>query len=167
VCLVAGYFGSFFPSDFPPLARIVPRPSAPPMDRASKREAVTALERRILRRLCSGGPRVQAFAGVRSDLAGYKWLGAEHQIVWEALLRVPEGSAVLRQVVPTEAARMGFPDVEWSDYFSDSPRTLEPQKRHNALEAEKRGDASESLLTEGDANDVTALVQELKELIEE
>jgi RNA polymerase-interacting CarD/CdnL/TRCF family regulator len=136
------------------------------MDRANKREVVIALERRILRLLCSGELREPGSAGLLSDLASHTWRQAEHQIVWEALLRVPEGSVVLRQVLPTEAARMGFPDVEWSDYFSDSSRTLEAQKRHNALEAEKRGDASESLLTEGDANDVAALVRELKGLIE-
>jgi hypothetical protein len=126
------------------------------MDPADKREAVIALERRILRRLCCGEPWDQASSGPLSDLAGYKWLREEHQIVWEALLRFPPGSTLLRESLPTEAAWMGFPDVEWRDYFSGWPVTLKAGERFSAEDAE----------TTGEATGLAALVRKLKDLIE-
>jgi hypothetical protein len=137
------------------------------MDRANKREVVIALERRILRLLCSGELREPGSAGLLSDLASHTWRQAEHQIVWEALLRVPEGSVVLRQVLPTEAARMGFPDVEWSDYFSGWSRRLNANDVRPTEGAEGNENSAGSVVMGSDSTDLGTLVQELKELIEE
>jgi len=113
------------------------------MHREKKLDILVALERRILRRVCSSELPPPELSAVQRELVGYEWLGAEHQIVWDALTRMPRGVPELGKLLPAEAARMGFPDVEWGDFLSD------------------RGERSTAC--EGEATGVMALLRELKE----
>ena len=83
------------------------------------------LEREILRALCAS-PRLTAErGGLLRALASHEWRDPEHRVVYEALLRtLSGGSGALRSEVPAAATRMGFPDVDWSEYFKPSEASL-------------------------------------------
>jgi hypothetical protein len=89
---------------------------------SSQAPSVIAAERDLLRRLCqSGGVRAVASEG-RRTLRRYCWVGRDHQTIFEALVRlaaVPASS--LRERLPAEATRMGFPDIRWDAYFEGRP----------------------------------------------
>jgi hypothetical protein len=85
------------------------------------------LETRILRALCSNpSPRIDdptAFtakrAAVLAPLRAHHWQDPEHRVVFEALTLLPGRQATeLREQLPAQAARMGFPDVNWEKYFA-------------------------------------------------
>jgi ABC-type uncharacterized transport system auxiliary subunit len=79
---------------------------------------IVKLERAILRLLCqsTGSDRIQR-GDVRS-LANYTWNDPEHRIVFEALGKVRANDArALREQLPAAATRLGFPDVDWTNYF--------------------------------------------------
>ena len=87
---------------------------------------ILELERSLLKQLCSKASRLRGSA--LSELAGYDWQDREHQVVYEALLKVRvHQSESLRKILPVQATRMGFPDVAWEIYFApeDSPPDLE------------------------------------------
>lgn len=77
-----------------------------------------ALEREILQALCSS-PHLNTERGkLLATLSLHVWRDAEHRVIYEALLRIPsrDGGA-LRLELPATATRMGFPDIEWANYF--------------------------------------------------
>jgi hypothetical protein len=85
------------------------------------------LESRILRALCSAAlasssPRVDdapARAAILAKLRGHRWQDPEHRVVFEALTSLPGRQAKeLREQLPAQATRMGFPDVNWQKYFA-------------------------------------------------
>ena len=80
-------------------------------------ESVIAAEQTLLRQLCTSGITTPETEALRR-LAQYKWEGRDHQVVFDALLRlanVPPES--LRARMPIEATRMGFPDIDWPAFF--------------------------------------------------
>jgi hypothetical protein len=85
------------------------------------------LESRILRATCNNlSPRIDdpaALAAKRAtilaDLRTHRWQDPEHRVVFEALTRLPGREASeLREQLPAQATRMGFPDVNWEKYFA-------------------------------------------------
>jgi hypothetical protein len=98
------------------------------------------LESRILRALCtrpsafdpSGTDHASARAArpaILAQLRAHRWQGPEHRVVFEALTLLPgRNVAELRQQLPAQATRMGFPDVNWDHYFaaSDDHAEIEP-----------------------------------------
>lgn len=75
------------------------------------------LERSILRALCLG--QAATTEGVTHFLAVHAWQDQEHRVVFEAIqkLRVHHSES-LRERLPAQATRMGFPDVAWHTYFA-------------------------------------------------
>jgi hypothetical protein len=100
------------------------------------------LETRILRALCSGVDPVAAHfsapsatnpspsanapttatakrAAILAQLRTHRWQDPEHRVVFEALTLLPgREAAELREQLPAQATRMGFPDVNWEEYFA-------------------------------------------------
>jgi hypothetical protein len=85
------------------------------------------LESRILRALCtdpspSTDNPAAAFtakrAAILAKLRSHRWQDPEHRVVFEALTLLPGRQAKeLREQLPAQATRMGFPDVNWDRYF--------------------------------------------------
>jgi hypothetical protein len=70
-------------------------------------------------------------------LSAYEWQGDENRVVFEALERLPGRSfSQLREQLPAQATRMGFPDVNWQKYFTleESSRTKGSNKRYAGLD---------------------------------
>jgi hypothetical protein len=83
------------------------------------------LESRILRALCSNpSPRTDnsaARANILAQLRPHHWQDSEHRVVFEALTALPGRDATeLREQLPAQATRMGFPDVNWENYFASA-----------------------------------------------
>jgi hypothetical protein len=87
------------------------------------------LESRILRALCSGPSafdspathHASARAALLAKLRAHRWQDPEHRVVFEALTWLPGRQAAdLREQLPAQATRMGFPDVDWDQYFVTS-----------------------------------------------
>jgi hypothetical protein len=87
------------------------------------------LEFRILRALCSrhaafaapGKHPVTGRATILAQLRVHRWQDPEHRVVFEALTLLPgRQSSELREQLPAQATRMGFPDVNWDHYFAPS-----------------------------------------------
>jgi hypothetical protein len=100
------------------------------------------LETRILSALCSGVDVVPAHpsppsssnqssrandpaalaakrATILAQLRTHRWQDPEHRVVFEALTLLPGHHATeLREQLPAQATRMGFPDVNWEEYFA-------------------------------------------------
>jgi hypothetical protein len=81
------------------------------------------LERSVLGLLCAGsadGPVKDVLVPL---LRGYPWKNPLHHAIFNALAAVPvDDPATLRQLLPAKLTRMGFPDVEWEEFFS--PQSL-------------------------------------------
>jgi hypothetical protein len=89
------------------------------------------LESRILRALCNdpcndpppfaSPPTADAAAraSILAKLRTHRWQNPEHRVVFEALTLLPGRQAKeLREQLPAQATRMGFPDVNWDQYFA-------------------------------------------------
>jgi hypothetical protein len=89
------------------------------------------VESRILRALCtrpsaldpggtdSGTDQASARAAILAQLRAHRWHDPEHRVVFEALTLLPgRQSTELREQLPAQATRMGFPDVNWDHYFA-------------------------------------------------
>ena len=88
------------------------------MTREQNSQNSVDLERRVLRALCSEEIQPALRGKFLRDLNRHEWRDPEHRIVFEALEALaPADSAALRERLPTQATRMGFPDVEWDIYF--------------------------------------------------
>ena len=91
---------------------------------------VLDLESRILRALCSAPTAFGSSnavheserAAILATLHSHRWQDPEHRVVFEALTRLPgRQAAELREQLPAQATRMGFPDVNWQKYFTAAP----------------------------------------------
>ncbi len=87
------------------------------------------LESRILRALCTGQSafaapgthHVSGRATILTQLRAHRWQVPEHRVVFEALTLLPgRPSTELREQLPAQVTRMGFPDVNWDHYFAAS-----------------------------------------------
>jgi len=91
------------------------------MPRQTSARRISEIERRILRALCHGADAGAASEWPCPELKNYRWHEPEHRVVYEALAAAPRrGGRRLRESLPAQAARLGFPDVDWAAYF-DSP----------------------------------------------
>jgi hypothetical protein len=57
------------------------------------------------------------------ELSNHIWQDAEHRVVFEAIQRLSSSDPkLLREQLPAQTTRMGFPDVSWENYFSPAPQ---------------------------------------------
>ena len=86
------------------------------------------LESKILRALCNDPSPPATRPAILASLRSHPWQDPEHRVVFEALTALPgRQSTDLREQLPAQATRMGFPDVNWPHYFA-------PTNDHAALE---------------------------------
>ena len=77
------------------------------------------MELTVLRAICSGQNAGDLREMSVRGLSVYSWKSAEHRVVFEAIARLRRRDAErLREELPAQATRMGFPDVEWAAYFA-------------------------------------------------
>lgn len=94
------------------------------------------LESKILRALCSNpslsvdDPAVLTATlnakrtAILAQLRTHRWQDPEHRVVFEALTLLPgRPASELREQLPAQATRMGFPDVNWEKYFNAEATT--------------------------------------------
>jgi hypothetical protein len=83
------------------------------------------LERELLRKICRATLPPAAWTRIAGALRRYSWLDAEHAIVYAAIERLrARDPFMLREQLPAQATRMGFPDIEWRSYFSPEQSRL-------------------------------------------
>lgn len=81
------------------------------------------LEKLALRVLCHGTPEGSVKQQLIPILREYHWQSQLHQVIFNAISECPsEKPEVFRQLLPAKLTRMGFPDVEWDEFFA--PHTL-------------------------------------------
>ena len=79
----------------------------------------TDRERSLLREICRAKLAHAAWSKVASALSDYVWLDVEHGLVYSAIERLGAGDPrLLREQLPAQATRMGFPDIDWEVYFA-------------------------------------------------
>ena len=89
-----------------------------PRARDSSRDAARR-ERQVLRRLCHARLSPAAWKRITATLSGYVWQDTEHALVYAAIERLSlRDPAMLREELPAQATRMGFPDIDLRPYFS-------------------------------------------------
>ena len=95
---------------------------------ARKIKQIIELEREILRAMCNGALAPAQIEAAREALREYAWRDEEHRVVFEALARARNTDAIpLREHLPAQATRMGFPDVDWPLYFNSPSKRRTPQ----------------------------------------
>ena len=58
---------------------------------------------------------------ILAKLGEHRWQHPEHRVLFEALALLQRRNATeLREQLPAQATRMGFPDVNWDQYFTAS-----------------------------------------------
>jgi hypothetical protein len=111
----------------------------PPQSNAkSNVDQVSGLEREILWAMCTSPHLTGERRTLLGALTSHIWQDPEHRVVYEALLRtLTRDPGALRTELPATATRMGFPDVEWSEYFQcgDTSQIAEVESRIRALAA--------------------------------
>ncbi|HUZ47056.1 MAG TPA: hypothetical protein VMW54_10510 [Terriglobia bacterium] len=76
-------------------------------------------EMMALRAFCMGAPQGSIRNVGKSLLANYRWQNVFHEAMWKALLSSPsENPQILRQLLPAKLTRLGFPDVDWEEFFA-------------------------------------------------
>ncbi|MGH9770601.1 MAG: hypothetical protein ACRD4Q_02710 [Candidatus Acidiferrales bacterium] len=92
------------------------------------------LERSILKALCLGQAATSESA--RRSLAVHTWQDQEHRVVYEALQRLrTHDPEFLRERLPAQATRMGFPDVDWHTYFAPADVSVDIEQLIRELAA--------------------------------
>ena len=77
------------------------------------------LESKILRALCNESSPPATRPAILATLRSHPWQDPEHRVVFEALTALPARRPQdLREQLPAQATRMGFPDVNWQNYFA-------------------------------------------------
>src|SRR4029077_10211264 len=91
------------------------------VDRPPNVRKILGLEREILRALWASPHLTAERGGLLSALVSHDLSDRALPVVYEALLRAPARSSEgLRSELPATATRMGFPDVDWAEYFTPS-----------------------------------------------
>jgi hypothetical protein len=87
-------------------------------------DSILALERRILQALCVGANSPDDWDHLAGRLAGYRWLGSDHKVVFEAFRAIKSRDPETRlDELPAQVTRMGFPDVDWKACFEPDDGT--------------------------------------------
>lgn len=84
-------------------------------------QRIIDLERALLRFLCTSANPVALRTRLSQRFTQFVWRDPEHGVVYEALARIREkDSTSLREQLPVQATRLGFPDIDWALYLTDS-----------------------------------------------
>jgi hypothetical protein len=77
------------------------------------------LERDVLRALCAAANGATLSLDPKTLLKKYVWLSGDNRVVFESLsgLSTSLTPAQLREQLPAQATRLGFPDVPWENYL--------------------------------------------------
>lgn len=76
------------------------------------------LEKLVLRLLCTGSPQGPVKAVLAPLLSTYRWQEQVHQVIFKAVSAIPTDDPVtIQHLLPTKLTRMGFPDIEWEEFF--------------------------------------------------
>jgi hypothetical protein len=90
----------------------------PDLDSNSKVDKILELERLVLTSLCVSSGMGGRREPILADLSRHKWRAPEHRVVYEALMRLRNADpGAISAELPAMATRMGFPDVDWDNYF--------------------------------------------------
>jgi hypothetical protein len=113
-------------SDLPQMRKpIFNRSSDPPRD-----QQLFLIERDFLRALCQNSTLAELSSQVRSDLQNYPWQGSDHQTIFEAILGIGIARcSSLREQLAAQATLMGFPDINWNEYFEQASAADGESKR--------------------------------------
>jgi hypothetical protein len=77
-----------------------------------------AIERRVLRQICHAKLTHAGWDRIARALGEYTWREIEHGLVYAAILRLgSRDPKTLREQLPAQATRMGFPEIDWQTYF--------------------------------------------------
>jgi hypothetical protein len=88
------------------------------MAHSDSSESTIELEGKILRALCAARIDRAYWNRFIARLVEHPWRAPEHRIVFEALRAIRSQDATIRrEQLPAQATRMGFPDVDWENYF--------------------------------------------------
>lgn len=98
--------------------------------KAKKRAAtIEQIERNLLRTFCQSGGVAHLPPEILRDLRNYRWQGMDHQTIFDVLLSSGTRVVARRERLAAQATRMGFPDINWSDYFQPWARGKGELKR--------------------------------------
>jgi len=93
------------------------------MPNQSQAQRVFELERETICALCIRASLNAQHLTTMRELSNHIWQDAEHRVVFEAIQRLSSSDPkLLREQLPAQATRMGFPDVSWENYFSPTPK---------------------------------------------
>ena len=93
------------------------------MQEQSQTQQVFELERETLCALCVRASLNAQHPTAMRELSNHIWQDAEHRVVVEAIQRLSSSDPkLLREQLPAQTTRMGFPDVSWENYFSPAPQ---------------------------------------------
>jgi hypothetical protein len=93
------------------------------MPTQSQTQRVLELERETLCALCVRASMNAQHPTAMRELSNHVWQDAEHRVVFEAIQRLSSSDPkLLREQLPAQATRMGFPDVSWERYFSPAEK---------------------------------------------
>jgi hypothetical protein len=88
------------------------------MSQQNPANRVLELERDTLCALCIPASANARRETVMRELSSHVWQDAEHRVVFEAIQRLSSSDPkLLREQLPAQTTRMGFPDVKWENYF--------------------------------------------------
>jgi hypothetical protein len=80
-----------------------------------------ALERSVLRVICASTSDAGglAISDAKALLEKYAWRDPDNRVVFESLCGLSSDLAPsqLREQLPAQATRLGFPDVDWENYL--------------------------------------------------
>jgi hypothetical protein len=100
-------------------------------------ESVRRIEREVLQELCNlpDAAPDRARSHALCSLAVHEWKIADHRVVFNALRRsAGRDPALLREQLPAEATRLGFPDLDWRMYFDKTDPSDSRKIEHLARE---------------------------------
>ncbi|HEX4002799.1 MAG TPA: hypothetical protein VHX36_09125 [Candidatus Acidoferrales bacterium] len=86
--------------------------------------ATADIELALLRDLCRAQLTSADWSRIERQLREYLWQDNEHGLVYAATRHLGTcDPQLLREQLPAEATRMGFPDVDWRRYFGPDDRS--------------------------------------------
>jgi hypothetical protein len=84
-------------------------------------------ELRLLQHLCHAPLTRADWRTIARELHGYTWQRIEHGLVFGAIQQIADrGPKLLREELPAQATRMGFPDIDWTAYFPPEGQNPRP-----------------------------------------
>ncbi len=79
---------------------------------------IATIEQMVLAEICCCDVSPIDVAEAIEQLRNYHWLQPEHATVFQAMRSVDARARERwRDILPAQATRMGFPDVDWRRYF--------------------------------------------------